>query len=161
MNNKVQVLKRAINLDLSLKKDPEKLEKMCDLMENIFNTGAAEKAPDVRVLVHFDIWCDTPRKPDNVRAVFHSSKVYQGNSLNYVLLSGFPVRIQSTSSLMKEVSSIISVRQITSTPYHPMTNGMVERFNETLKQMLKRMCSDRPKDWDKYCLLIGKFQRRA
>ena len=57
---------------------------------------------------------------------------------------------QFTSSLMKEVSRLISVKQITTTPYHPMTNGMVERFNGTLKQMLKRMCSDRPKDWDKY-----------
>jgi hypothetical protein len=31
-----------------------------------------------------------------------------------------------------------------------MCNGLVERFNGTLKQMLKRMCSERPKDWDKY-----------
>ena len=31
-----------------------------------------------------------------------------------------------------------------------MCNGLVERFNGTLKQMLKRMCVDRPKDWDKY-----------
>ena len=31
-----------------------------------------------------------------------------------------------------------------------MTNGMVERFNGTLKQMLKRVCVDRPRDWDRY-----------
>lgn len=36
--------------------------------------------------------------------------------------------------------------------YHPMCNGLalVERFNGTLKQVLKRMCVDRLKDWDKY-----------
>ncbi|XP_055997762.1 uncharacterized protein LOC125654613 [Ostrea edulis] len=57
---------------------------------------------------------------------------------------------QFTSGLMMEVSRLISMKQLTTTPYHPMCNGLVERFNGTLKQMLKRMCSERPKDWDKY-----------
>ncbi|XP_062590636.1 uncharacterized protein LOC134252230 [Saccostrea cucullata] len=57
---------------------------------------------------------------------------------------------QFTSGLMKEVSRLISLKQLTTTPYHPMCNGLVERFNGTLKQMLKRMCIDRPRDWDKY-----------
>lgn len=31
-----------------------------------------------------------------------------------------------------------------------MCNGLVARFNGTLKQILRRLCSERPKDWDKY-----------
>ena len=31
-----------------------------------------------------------------------------------------------------------------------MCNGLVEKFIVTLKRMIKRMCSERPKDWDKY-----------
>ena len=61
---------------------------------------------------------------------------------------------QFTSSLMKEVSRLISMKQLTTTPYHPMCNGLVERFNGTLKQMLKRLCTDRPKDWDKYLAAV-------
>ena len=57
---------------------------------------------------------------------------------------------QFTSGSMREVSRLFSVRQITTTPYHPMKNGMVERFNGTLKQMLKHVCADRPQDWDRY-----------
>ncbi len=57
---------------------------------------------------------------------------------------------QFTSAVMREVSRLLSVRQLTTTPYHPMCNGLVERFNGTLKLMLKRMTSERPKDWDKY-----------
>ncbi|XP_060073585.1 uncharacterized protein LOC132553365 [Ylistrum balloti] len=57
---------------------------------------------------------------------------------------------QFTSSVMREVSRLLSIRQLTTTPYHPMCNGLVERYNGTLKQMLRRMCSERPKDWDKY-----------
>ena len=57
---------------------------------------------------------------------------------------------QFTSKLLSEVSRLISLNRLTTTPYHPMCNGLVEKFNGTLKQMLKRMCVERPKDWDKY-----------
>lgn len=57
---------------------------------------------------------------------------------------------QFTGSLMKEVCRLISLKQLTTTPYHPMCNGLVERFNGTLKQMLKRVCAEKPNDWDKY-----------
>ena len=57
---------------------------------------------------------------------------------------------QFTSNVMREVSRLLSVRQLTTTPYHPACNGLVERFNGTLKQMLKRMCAERPQDWDRY-----------
>jgi len=56
---------------------------------------------------------------------------------------------QFTSDIMREVSRLLSLRRMT-TPYHPMCNGLVEKFNGTLKQMLRRMCAERPKDWDKY-----------
>ena len=54
---------------------------------------------------------------------------------------------QFTSELMAETSRLLSFRQLTTTPYHPMYNGWVERFNGTLKQMLRRLCAERPKDW--------------
>ena len=57
---------------------------------------------------------------------------------------------QFTSELMKEVSRLLSIRQMTTTPYHPACNGLVERFNGTLKSMLRKMCEERPKDWDRY-----------
>lgn len=57
---------------------------------------------------------------------------------------------QFTSDLMAETSRLLSFRQMTTTLYHPMCNGLVERFNGTLKQMLRRLCAERPKDWDRY-----------
>ncbi|XP_062588592.1 uncharacterized protein LOC134250255 [Saccostrea cucullata] len=41
---------------------------------------------------------------------------------------------QFTSELMGEVSRLLSMKQLSTTPYHPMCNGLVERFNGTLKQ---------------------------
>ena len=57
---------------------------------------------------------------------------------------------QFTAEVMKDVSRLLSLQQLTTTPYHPMCNGLVERFHATMKQMLRRMCAERPKDWDKY-----------
>ena len=69
---------------------------------------------------------------------------------------GFPEEVlsdrgsQFTSAMMQEVSRMISVHQLTTTPYHPQCNGLVERFNATLKLILKRLCVERPRDWDRY-----------
>ena len=57
---------------------------------------------------------------------------------------------QFLSGVMKEVSRLLSIRQLITTPYHPQCNGLVERFNGTLKEMLKRMCAEKPRDWDRY-----------
>ena len=57
---------------------------------------------------------------------------------------------QFMSSVMKGVSRLLSINQLATTPYHPMCNGLVEKFNGALKAMLRRMCAERPKDWDRY-----------
>lgn len=57
---------------------------------------------------------------------------------------------QFTSDVMKEVSRLLSIKHLTSSPYHPICNGLVERFNGTLKMMLRKMCEERPTDWDRY-----------
>lgn len=40
-----------------------------------------------------------------------------------------------------------------------MCNGLVECFNGTLKQMLRGLCAERPKDWHKY-LSVALFTYR-
>ena len=54
---------------------------------------------------------------------------------------------QFMSECMQEVSRLLSIKDLTSTPYHPICNGMVERWNRTLKSMLNRLCQDQPKLW--------------
>ena len=57
---------------------------------------------------------------------------------------------QFTSDLMKEVGSLLSIKQLTTTPYHPACNGLVKRFNGTLKRMLRKLSEEQPKQWDRY-----------
>ena len=69
---------------------------------------------------------------------------------------GFPKEMlsdrgtQFTSDMMKEVSRLVSTKQLFTTPYNPCCNGLCERINGVLKSMLKKMCQERPKDWDRY-----------
>lgn len=69
---------------------------------------------------------------------------------------GFPKEIlsdlgtQFTSDLMKEVSRLLSIKQLTTSPYNPACNGLAEKFNGSLKSMLKKMCAEEPKQWDRF-----------
>ena len=53
------------------------------------------------------------------------------------------------SQLLKELYRLLRVEAIRTSPYHPQTDGLVERFNQTLKAMLRKTASDEGKDWDK------------
>ena len=53
-----------------------------------------------------------------------------------------------TSLLMKQVSALLKITQLQTSPYHPQTDGLVERFNGTLKAMLRRFAREAPKNWD-------------
>ena len=57
---------------------------------------------------------------------------------------------QFTSEIMKEVARLLSLQQLTTSAFHAQCNGLVERSHATCKQMLRRMCAERPKDWDRY-----------
>ena len=69
---------------------------------------------------------------------------------------GFPVEIlsdqgsQFMSNVMNEVARLIRVKQLSTTPYHPICNGLLEHFHLTLKQMLMKVCVEKPKQWDRY-----------
>ena len=51
---------------------------------------------------------------------------------------------------MKEINRLLSIKQLTTTPYNPACNGLVEKFNGTLQSMLTKMCAGKPRDWDRY-----------
>ena len=66
---------------------------------------------------------------------------------------------QLISDLMKEVNRLLSVKQMATTPYHAMCNGLCEKYNGTLKIMIKRLCQEKPTDWDRYlCPLLFAYR---
>ena len=69
---------------------------------------------------------------------------------------GLPDRVHSdcgsqfTSAMMGEVYRLMSIKRTTTAPYNPAGNGIVENFNKTIKNMLKKVAVERPKDWSRY-----------
>ena len=70
--------------------------------------------------------------------------------------TGFPDRVTSdngpqfVSNLMEEVLRNFGIKHIRASPYHAQANGICENFNKSLKLMLKRLCIEKVRDWDKY-----------
>lgn len=53
------------------------------------------------------------------------------------------------SKMMVELCKLLQIKKLASSPYHPETNGLTERFNGTLKGMLKCYAQQEPQKWDK------------
>ncbi|KRY30832.1 Gag-Pol polyprotein, partial [Trichinella britovi] len=54
------------------------------------------------------------------------------------------------SELVKEVCQLFGVTKTRATAYHPQSDGLVERMNRTLLDMLAKASIDHPEDWDVY-----------
>ncbi|KAG5277592.1 hypothetical protein AALO_G00119390, partial [Alosa alosa] len=54
------------------------------------------------------------------------------------------------SKTLRQVYSLLGIKGIRTTPYHPQTDGLVERYNQTLKATLKKFVADNGKDWDQW-----------
>ena len=52
------------------------------------------------------------------------------------------------SSLIQEVCKVMGLRKVNTTAYHPQGDGLVERFNRTLIEMLSKTVKQGGKDWD-------------
>ena len=71
---------------------------------------------------------------------------------NFICHYGFPTRLHSDqgrnfdSEVIKELFSIANIDKSRTTPYHPMGNGMPERFNQMLLNMLGTLVDNQKSD---------------
>ena len=52
------------------------------------------------------------------------------------------------SRVVRQAMNSLGIKTITSTTYHPQSQGALERFHSTLKKMIRAHCLDHQKDWD-------------
>lgn len=57
---------------------------------------------------------------------------------------------QFVSDLMGEVHRLLTTRPVFTAPYHPQANGICERFNGVLKNILRKVCLSHPRRWHLY-----------
>ena len=52
-----------------------------------------------------------------------------------------------TSSIIEELCKILGIKWLQTTPYHPQTNGLVERLHQTIMHMIRKLGEDKKADW--------------
>ncbi|XP_078581557.1 uncharacterized protein LOC144864980 [Branchiostoma floridae x Branchiostoma japonicum] len=99
--------------------------------------------------------CDyATRYPEAIPMRSVDAKHVAGELIKMFARVGIPEEIltdQGTnfmSKLLTELYDALKIRGIRTSPYHPQTDGLVERFNGTLKSMLKKVSKEDPRDWD-------------
>ncbi|XP_066969257.1 uncharacterized protein [Macrobrachium rosenbergii] len=89
-----------------------------------------------------------PMKKITSRAVFEKL-------IEFFSRYGLPRKIQTdcgtnfTSKVFRGKCAELAVQHTTSVPYHPESQGVVERFHQTLKSVLKKYCYEQGEDWEK------------
>ena len=72
----------------------------------------------------------------------------------FICRFGVPERLHTDqgknfeSTLIKEICRMLGIVKTRTTPYHPQSDGMIERFNRTILHMLSTAVLDDEHDWD-------------
>ena len=53
------------------------------------------------------------------------------------------------SELLEEIYRLLGTKKVNTSAYHPQTDGLVERFNRTLTEMLSKTVDASGRDWDR------------
>ena len=73
--------------------------------------------------------------------------------IKFFTLVGLPKAIQSdqgsnfTSGIFQQVMYQLGIKQYMSSAYHPQSQGALERFHQTLKNMMRAYCYEQERDW--------------
>ena len=71
----------------------------------------------------------------------------------YISVFGAPARLLSdrgasfTSSIIEELCKILGIQWLQTMPYHPQTNGLVERSHPTIMHMIGKLREDKKANW--------------
>lgn len=109
---------------------------------------------------HFTRWMEAfPIPNQNAETVatklVHEFIVRYGTSLEIHTDQG----TNFDSQLFKEVCSLLQIKKTRLTPYRPNSNGLFERFNQTLGEMIKSFIENNVNEWDKYlCILMAEYR---
>lgn len=86
----------------------------------------------------------------------HKAVTIAGVLVNeFITRFGVPLSIHTDqgrdfeSKLIKEICQLLGIEKIRTSPYHPQSDGQVERFNRTLLEMLSKVVNAEQRDWDR------------
>ena len=71
----------------------------------------------------------------------------------YFSMFGFPQKLMSdqgtgfTSKVIAAMCSVLGIKKIQTTPYHPQSNGSAERVHQTLRRMIGKLDPEKHQKW--------------
>ena len=108
------------------------------------------------VMDHFTKWCEVfPTKDQKAYTVAQIlvSRIFSRFGPPHVIHSDHGRNFQS--NLMQEVCQLMGIHKSRTTVYHPQCDGLVERQNRTLQNILAAYVSDHQDDWDQWVSLAA------
>ncbi|XP_071845114.1 uncharacterized protein [Apostichopus japonicus] len=100
------------------------------------------------------IMCASTRFPEAIPVRDIKAKTVCKVLIKFFTLVGLPKSVQSDqgsnfmSRVFQQAMYQLNIRQVTSSAYHPQSQGALERFHQTLKSMIRTYCFENVKDWD-------------
>ena len=113
------------------------------------------------------IMCASTRFPEAIPLRNIKAQTIVKALTKFFTLVGLPKSIQSdqgsnfTSGLFQQVMYELGIEQYTSSAYHPESQGALERFHQTLKNMIRAYTLEFEKDWDEGVHLLLFAAREA
>jgi transposase InsO family protein len=86
-------------------------------------------------------------KATTIARIFVNKIVFQFGSPKE-LLSDLGANL--VGNIMTEVCKLLKVKRLRTSPLHPMSDGLIEKFHSTLAMTLSMYVNDRHDDWDEY-----------
>ena len=100
------------------------------------------------------VMCASTRFPEAIPLRNIKTKNIVKALVKFFTFVGLPKSVQSDqgsnfmSGIFQQVMHELGITQYKSSPYHPESQGALERFHQTLKNMIRSYCFDTEKDWD-------------
>ena len=103
------------------------------------------------IVDYFTRWAEAFALPDQQAETLAATFVRE-----FVCRYGAPLEVHSDqgrnfeSALFQEICRLFGICKTRSSPYHPSSNGLVERFNRTLASLIRSYLEMRVTDWDEH-----------
>lgn len=112
------------------------------------------------IIDQFSRWVEAFPVPDQGAETTTRRHVY-----DFIARFGAPLELHTDqgrnfeSCFFKSVCKLLQVTKTRTTPYHPASNGQVERFNRTLLQMIRCYVDQNQKNWDEQLSFLASAYR--
>ena len=94
-------------------------------------------------------WCEVIALPDST-----TSTVVRALLQRIIFPHGCPQQLlldqvsQFRSEVLKVLPQSLGIKQLFTSPYHPQTNGLIERMNKSIKQVITAYVDPLHQAWD-------------